>query len=141
MNDLERDAMVSEVTASALQAIRAAAWFPVKTGRLRDRATYQATMPSLSGVSASAIVFDASVAPYVGFLERGTGPHDIPGAFGYPPPFGIGGRFAGRFHPGSIKHMGFISFRAYNLAGEVVASKMRRLGRVFVSGAFGETRL
>lgn len=133
MLDMARDALVAEVTDFALKSIRAAAWFPVKTGRLRDQATYQGTMPSWQGVSASCIVFDASIAPYVGFLERGTGPHDIPRAFGYPLPFGIGGRFAGKFHPGSYKHQGFISFRAFPLAAEAVESKMRRLGRVFVA--------
>lgn len=35
------------------------------------------------------------------FVHEGTSPHDIPGAFGYPPPFGIGGRFDGKFHPGT----------------------------------------
>lgn len=34
------------------------------------------------------------------FVHEGTKPHDIPGAFGYPAPFGIGGRFDGKFHPG-----------------------------------------
>lgn len=34
-------------------------------------------------------------------ITTGTQPHDIPRAFGYPLPFGIGGRFAGRFHPGT----------------------------------------
>jgi hypothetical protein len=34
-------------------------------------------------------------------LSGGTLPHDIPGAFGYSLPFGIGGRFAGHFHPGT----------------------------------------
>ncbi|MGO9960471.1 MAG: hypothetical protein ACLP50_31605, partial [Solirubrobacteraceae bacterium] len=29
------------------------------------------------------------------FVHEGTPAHDIPGAFGYPPPFGIGGRFEG----------------------------------------------
>jgi hypothetical protein len=34
------------------------------------------------------------------FVHEGTGPHDIPGAFGIPAPFGIGGKFDGKFHPG-----------------------------------------
>jgi hypothetical protein len=33
-------------------------------------------------------------------ITTGTRAHDIPGAFGYALPFGIGGRFSGRFHPG-----------------------------------------
>ena len=35
------------------------------------------------------------------FLSHGTIPHDIPGAFGYPLPFGMTGRFGGMFHPGT----------------------------------------
>jgi hypothetical protein len=34
------------------------------------------------------------------FVHEGTAPHDIPGAFGIPAPFGVGGRFGGKFHPG-----------------------------------------
>jgi len=34
-------------------------------------------------------------------IASGTQPHNIPGAFGYKPPFGVGGRFSGLFHPGS----------------------------------------
>lgn len=33
------------------------------------------------------------------FVHDGTVAHDIPGAFGRPAPFGIGGRFGGKFHP------------------------------------------
>lgn len=64
---------------------------------------------------------------YAGFLENGTRPHDIPHAFGYgtvkPPkknpytheePFGVGGRFYGFFHPGSIKHKGFVEYVMLN---------------------------
>ena len=59
--------------------------------------------------------------PYAVYLEEGTQPHDIPHAFGYgtlkPPkknpytkefPFGVGGRFNGKFHPGSTEHVGFV---------------------------------
>lgn len=35
------------------------------------------------------------------YLHEGTAPHDIPGAWGHPAPFGIGGRFDGKFHPGT----------------------------------------
>lgn len=59
--------------------------------------------------------------PYAGFLEEGTAPHDIPHAFGYgsiypgkpnpythQEPYGVGGRFNGKWHPGSTKHKGFV---------------------------------
>ena len=39
-------------------------------------------------------------ASYSAYIHDGTPPHDIPRAFGYPLPFGIGGRFGGKFHPG-----------------------------------------
>lgn len=127
---MEWDELASSLTADCLTAIRASAWFPVKTGRLRDSGTYQAPMPSVMGASASAIVFDESVCPYIPYLEYGTSPHDIPGAFGYPLPFGIGGAFDGFFHPGSVKHKGFIEDKATALAYETVLAKCRAIGKV-----------
>lgn len=85
--------------------IKNSSWFPYKTGKLK----FHATRGSLVSPKTYRIQFDASVAPYIEYLEEGTGPHNIPGAFGRPMPFGIGGRFNGKFHPGSTKHKGFIS--------------------------------
>ena len=48
------------------------------------------------------------VAPYAPYLNEGTIQHDIPNSFNRGPKFGIGGRFFGKFHPGSIKWIGFI---------------------------------
>jgi hypothetical protein len=45
--------------------------------------------------------YETDRSPVAKFVLGGTKPHDIPGAFGYPPPFGIGGRFEGKFHPGT----------------------------------------
>jgi hypothetical protein len=43
------------------------------------------------------------VGPHVEWTTR---PHDIPNAFGWGPDFGIGGRFSGKFHPGTTgQHM------------------------------------
>lgn len=39
--------------------------------------------------------------PLALWVEEPTQPHNIPGAFGYPPPFGTFGRFDGKFHPGT----------------------------------------
>ena len=39
--------------------------------------------------------------PYALWHHEGTEPHDIPNAFGWGPTFGIGGRFDGKFHPGT----------------------------------------
>lgn len=49
------------------------------------------------------IFTDVDYAPDV---EWNTRPHDIPGAFGRPLPFGVGGQFSGKFHPGTTgQHM------------------------------------
>lgn len=156
MNYRKYDKLATEWTFLALQTIRSSAWYPLKTGNLRDNATYQRPVPALIGMSASSIVFDESVAPYIPFLEYGTKPHDIPGAFGRPLPFGIGGRFTsshsvrdpygyldridvnehlfkikrGYFHPGSTKHVGFIADRSTALAFQVVLMQCRRIGTV-----------
>jgi hypothetical protein len=116
MNYRSMDNLVRQMAQESAREIKSAPWFPFKTGRLRDMATYVAPGEKLINASTYCIVFDSSVAPYVGFLEEGTKPHDIPGAFGYPRPFGIGGRFDGKFHPGSTKHEGFISNKSVNLA-------------------------
>lgn len=44
---------------------------------------------------------------YAHALNDGSVPHNIPNAFGKPAPFGLSGRFDGKFHPGSKKHIGF----------------------------------
>lgn len=43
------------------------------------------------------------------YVHEGTGPHNIPGAFGIPAPFGVGGRFDGMFHPGHPQPNRFLS--------------------------------
>ena len=88
--------------------IKEATWFPFKSGHLRN----DATEGRMWQPNTYRIHFDSTIAPYVTYLEEGTGPHDIPMAFGRPLPFGIGGRFDGKFHPGSNTHKGFISNRA-----------------------------
>lgn len=44
------------------------------------------------------VLTDDPVFPYI---EWDTRPHDIPNAFGFGIDFGIGGRFDGKFHPGT----------------------------------------
>ena len=46
-------------------------------------------------------------APYAVWLNEGSYPHDIPNSFNRGYNYGIGGRFNGKFHPGSLKHVGF----------------------------------
>ena len=98
--------------------IKQASWFPYKTGKLK----FEATSGQLIDRQTYRIKFDSSVAPYVTYLEEGTDPHDIPKAFGRPLPFGIGGRFNGKSHPGSRKHVGFISNKSVNTIVNYIAS-------------------
>ena len=98
--------------------IKQATWFPYKTGKLK----FEATSGQLIDMQTYRIKFDSSVAPYVTYLEEGTDPHDIPKAFGRPLPFGIGGRFNGKFHPGSKKHVGFIKNKSVNTIVNYIAS-------------------
>lgn len=93
------------------QNIKNADWFPFKSGNLKFHAT---NGHMYRDNSTYVITFSSEIAPYVEYLEEGTSPHDIPRAFGYPLPFGIGGRFNGKFHPGSNKHKGFIKDKAVN---------------------------
>ena len=87
-----------------LKMIKGSSFFPVRTGWLKNHATSGRMITNDTFL----IKFDGDVAPYVQYLEEGTTAHDIPGAFGRPLPFGIGGRFRGYFHPGSTKHYKFI---------------------------------
>ena len=98
---------LEQVGTRAVELIKSATFFPYKTGRLK----FHATMGGMYSDDAYRIHFSSTVAPYVVYLEEGTGPHDIPRAFGKTLPFGIGGRFDGKFHPGSTKHKGFISVK------------------------------
>lgn len=104
--------------------IKSSAWFPFRSGTLK----FHATSGRLIKDNVFRINFSSQVAPYVRFLEEGTQPHDIPFAFvgkgnwvwwypykdGVPFLMGMGGRFNGKFHPGSTKHKGFISVKSVN---------------------------
>lgn len=99
--------------------IKSASWFPFKQGHLKNDATEGRLITNTT----YRIQFNTTVAPYITYLEEGTRPHDIPFAFvgkgnwvwwypykdGVPFLMGMGGRFDGKFHPGSVKHKGFIS--------------------------------
>lgn len=104
---------------ASVALIKRASWFPYKTGRLK----FHATSGGMYSDDTYRIHFSGTVAPYVEYLEEGTSPHDIPRAFGRPLPFGIGGRFDGKFHPGSTKHKGFISVKSVNAIVEYIANK------------------
>lgn len=81
---------------------------PYKTGRLK----FHAMKSAMENDDLFHLKYDSKVAPYVEYLQEGTKAHDIPRAFGRPLPFGIGGRFGGKFHPGSFKKAGFIDATA-----------------------------
>lgn len=98
--------------------IKQASWFPYKSGKLK----FEATSGRMLDETTYCINFSSSIAPYVEYLEEGTDPHDIPRAFGKPLPFGIGGRFNGKFHPGSRKHQGFIKDKSVNAIVNYISS-------------------
>lgn len=104
-------------------------FMPKMTGNLRH-SIYQSSLSNSNSHPASAIVFDSSVAPYIPYLEYGTGPHDIPNSFGFGPKFGIGGRFSGKFHPGSHRHDGFISNDFFELVHATFVLRCLAIGRI-----------
>lgn len=125
MIDIER------VGRTCLKAIKTAPWFPYKSGNLKFNATRGEKLDDNTFV----ITFDSTIANYIQYLEEGTQPHDIPFAFvgkgnwkwwypykdGVPFLFGMGGRFDGKFHPGSTKHKGFISEKSVDLCTKIVS--------------------
>ena len=113
------DFNLEQVGIEVTNLIKRASWFPYKTGNLK----FNATQGAMYDETTFRIHFDSSVAPYVQYLEEGTDPHNIPGAFGYPLPFGTSGRFDGKFHPGSKKHKGFISEKAVNAIVNYIVTK------------------
>lgn len=118
--------LAEQIGIECLGLIKRQPWFPYKTGFLRDHAT----SGSMYKDGVYLIKFSTQIAPYIAYLEEGTGPHDIPRAFGKPLPFGIGGRFDGKFHPGSTKHKGFISNKSVNAIVDYI--RMRYNGKVEV---------
>lgn len=75
-----------------------------KTGCLEDSLVKRAE--TVAGELAIRLVSDTTSCSerresYSLVVHNGSVAHDIPGAFGIPAPFGIGGRFDGKFHPGT----------------------------------------
>lgn len=115
---------IHEIGENCLALIKRASFFPYKSGKLKN----EATNGFLVDANTYCIRFDSTVAPYVEYLEEGTRAHDIPFAFvgkgnwrwwypykdDIPFLFGMGGRFNGKFHPGSTKHKGFIKDKSVN---------------------------
>lgn len=107
---MKTDITLFNIGNDCLASIKRQGWFPYKTGNLRDNATYG----RLKSKNVYEITFDTTIAPYIPYLEYGTEPHDIPNAFGNGENFGVGGKFDGKFHPGSKKHVGFIHTKSFN---------------------------
>lgn len=132
-----------------LISIKKSSWFPYKTGNLKNNATYGESIDE----NTYAIVFDGKLttkidgltgakSSYLQYLEEGTRPHDIPYAFvgrynkvywypyddGVPYLMGTGGRFNGKFHPGSKKHKGFISNKAVWTSIHLIQSTLKEYG-------------
>ena len=106
---------------SCTELIKRAEWFPYATGNLRD----VATSGNMKTKDTYVITFSGTLAPYVAALEEGSKPHDIPCAFGRDFPFGVGGQFDGKFHPGSDKHKGFIKDKSVRTIINYIKSKYR----------------
>lgn len=102
-----------------LTMIKESSFFPYKTGKLK----FHATIGTMWTPTCYRIHFDSTIAPYVTYLEEGSRPHDIPGAFGRRFPFGIGGRFNGMFHPGSMKHKDFIKRDCVNAIVDYISQR------------------
>lgn len=118
-----------------LKEIKQSTFFPFKSGHLKDHATSGRLIDN----NTYDICFSSSVAPYLEYLEEGTAPHDIPFAFvgkgtwvwwypykdGVPFLFGMGGKFNGKFHPGSTKHKDFIKEKCVNLCIKYIVDKYK----------------
>ena len=110
---------LEQIGENCTHLIKNALWFPYDTGNLK----FHATSGNMLNENTYIIKFDSKVAPYVAALEEGSKTHDIPCAFGKAFPFGIGGRFEGKFHPGSTKHKGFISDKSVNTILNYIKTK------------------
>lgn len=119
---------IEKLGEDVLYLIKSQPWFPYKTGKLK----FQATSGQMVNDNTYCIHFDSTIAPYVEALEEGSKPHDIPGAFGKALPFGIGGRFDGKFHPGSTKHQGFISNKSVSTIIDYITSKYGGVNSDFI---------
>ena len=124
-----------------LTMIKNASYFPYKTGKLK----FHATIGTMWTPNVYRIHFDSTIAPYVTYLEEGTKPHNIPNAFGFESPgkkvrlkngqikfipipgFGVGGRFDGMFHPGSMKHKDFIKRDCVNSIVDYISKRWNGL--------------
>ena len=95
---------LNDLLRGGLNQIRQTNGIPYKSGHLKYNGIYVDEFRH-------AIVYDSKIAPYVGYLQEGTGPHYIPNAFG---------RGITVYHPGSKKHKGFIDKNANEFADYLI---------------------
>jgi|ERR1035438_8819817 hypothetical protein len=78
---------------------------PRRTGCLQDSIVKRVEFGTPEGFVIRIVSDTTPCSPtrtsYSYWMETGTQPHNIPGAFGYSLPFGTSGRFNGMFHPGT----------------------------------------
>lgn len=109
-----------------LSMIKSSAWFPYKSGKLK----FHATIGTMWTPTCYRIHFDSTVAPYVVYLEEGTGPHDIYPKFKKALKFDVKGKtmFAKVVHhPGSTKHKDFIKEKCVNAIVNYIAERWEGL--------------
>lgn len=121
---------------------------PKDTGNLRNNISVVSRHSDTYGLIKISI--SGEKVPYVEYLEEGTTAHDIPHAFGYGTikpdkpnpytheiPYGVGGRFEGKWHPGSTKHKGFIENVLLITAVEYLEEKYKRNFKAKVKKSIG----
>lgn len=125
---------MAKLVAKITNKLRYQPFIPLKTGHLRMDGIYGSAPQNDLGV----ITFDTNRVDYIDFLEFGTEPHNILGAFGrtdyWQPyaylgdltvyPFGVGGRFNNKFHPGSKKHVGFIAVKSVQFVIDEICKEL-----------------
>ena len=105
-----------------LLMIKESSFFPYKSGNLK----FHATIGSMYTPTCYRIHFDSLIAPYVEYLEEGTGPHDIFPTLKKSLKFEIDGKtvFAKKVHhPGSTKHKDFIKRDCVNAIVDYIAQR------------------
>ena len=129
-----------QVAKECLTRIREEPWFPKGKGNLAYNGT--TLVPNIAFENSTTIKFLGSypIFKYIEPLEKGSKAHNIPNAFGKGIDFGTYGRYdMGKnrhafmdtslfFHPGSIKHQGFISGKSVRYCVEYICRRYN--GRV-----------
>ena len=109
-----------------LTMIKNSSFFPYKSGNLK----FHATIGTMYTPTCYRIHFDSTIAPYVTYLEEGTGPHDIFPVTRKMLKFKVNGKtvFARSVHhPGSTKHKDFIKRDCVNAIVDYISTRWNGL--------------